>query len=185
VPPALSPTGYVVLGLASVRPTTGHELAAFAERSIGQFFSLTRSHVYSELDRLCRRGLLEVTEVRQERLPTKRVYEITRDGLEVLTAWLDDPELPPDRYRSLFLVRVFFGDHLSCERLETLLDDYERAARARRDALAEIVDRLSGRAESAFRRATAMFGLAQAEASLDWIQQVRPLLLAARAGEIR
>jgi hypothetical protein len=32
-----------------------------AKRSIGQFFSLTRSHVCSELERLCRLGLLDVT----------------------------------------------------------------------------------------------------------------------------
>lgn len=179
----LSATAYVVLGLVSVRPTTGHDLAAFAERSIGQFFSLTRSHVYSELDRLCRLGLLEVTEVPQERFPNKRVYEITEAGLDVLVAWLDDPELPLERQRDLFLVRVFFGDRMSSGPLQQLLDSYERAARARRDRWTAIVDKLADRPQSTFRRATAMFGQAQAQAQarLDWIAQVRPLLLEARA----
>src|SRR6266496_3950405 len=103
----LPPTANVVLGLASMRPTTGHDLAAFAERSIGQFFPLTRSHVYSELDRLCRLGLLDAAEVHQSRYPTKRVYEITDAGTEALTAWLDNPLPPPERQRSMFLVRVF------------------------------------------------------------------------------
>ena len=80
----LSATSYVVLGLVSVRPRAGHELAGYAERSIGNFFSLTRSQVYSELDRLCALGLLEATEVPQERLPTKRVYEIAAEGEAVL-----------------------------------------------------------------------------------------------------
>jgi DNA-binding PadR family transcriptional regulator len=165
-----------VLGLVSIRPTTGHDLAAFAERSIGQFFSLTRSHVYSELERLCALGLLDVTEVRQERFPTKRVYEITQSGLETLAAWLDDPELPTERHRNLFLVRVFFADRMSSERLDGLLSAYERSVQAQRDQLAEIVDRLADRPGSEFRRATAMYGLAHAQASLDWIASVRPLL---------
>ncbi len=174
----LSPTAYVVLGLVSVRPTTGHDLAAYAERSIGQFFPLTRSHVYSELDRLCRLGLLDVTEVPQERFPTKRIYEITPQGLERLHAWLADPALPSERQRNLFLVHVFFGDHLAPERMASLLDAYATATIAYRDQLTALVDRLAERPQSRFRRAAAMFGLAQAQARLDWLEQVRPILLA-------
>jgi DNA-binding PadR family transcriptional regulator len=174
----LSPTAYAVLGLVSVRPTTGHDLAAYAERSIGQFFPLTRSHVYSELDRLCRLGLLEVTEVPQQRFPTKRVYDITPHGVEQFDDWLADSALPPERHRNLFLVHVFFGDHMSPERMAALLDAYEAASVGYRDLLIKLVDRLADRPESRFRRATAMFGLAQVQAKLDWLDKVRPILLA-------
>lgn len=177
----LPTTAYVVLGLVSIRSAAGHELAAFAERSVGQFFSLTRSHVYSELDRLCRLGLLDATEVEQERLPTKRVYEITAEGVRALEAWLDERECSPERHRNVFLVRVFFGDRMSEERLAALIDSYERTTRERHDRYAEVVEALAGRPGSVFRRATAMFGLAQARASLDWIDQVRPLLRESRA----
>ena len=176
----LSTTGYVVLGLASVRRTTGHDLAAFAERSIGQFFSVTRSHVYSELERLCRLGLLTVIEIPQHRAPLKRVYQITPEGADLLASWLDEQELVPERQRNLFLVRVFFGDRMSPERLNELLDGYEAAARRQRDRLAEIVERLAERPGSEFRRATAMFGVAQAQARLDWLDDIRPLLTSAR-----
>jgi len=50
----LPATAHVVLGLVSIRPGAGHELAGFAERSIGNFFPIARSQVYSELERLCR-----------------------------------------------------------------------------------------------------------------------------------
>ncbi len=174
----LSPTAYAVLGLMSLQPRTGHDLATFAERSIGQFFPLTRSHVYSELDRLCRLGLLDVTEVPQQRFPTRRVYRITPQGLEQLDGWLAGSALAPERYRSLFLVHVFFGDHMSPERMASLLDAYEAEAIAYRDHLTELVDRLAERPQSRFRRATAMFGVAQAEAKLHWLNEVRPILLA-------
>ena len=175
----LSATSYVVLGLVAERPTTGYDLDAFAEGSIGQFFPLTRSHLYSELDRLCRLGLLDVTEVEADRFATKRVYEINKRGGEVLDAWLDETALPPERQRNLFLVRVFFGDRMSPTRIQELLDAYEQASRAWRDQLAELVDNLAERPESTFRRATAMYGVAQMEAKLRWIDQVRPLLLEA------
>lgn len=178
-PGQLSATAYVVLGLVSVRPRAGHELAGYAERSIGNFFPLTRSHVYSELDRLCRVGLLVATEVRQERFPTKRVYEITAEGECVLQQWLEEAPLGVDRQRNLFLVRLFLGDRMSPARLEEILGEYEAEARARRDRLAVVVERLAERPQAAFRRATAMFGVRREQAKLEWVAEVRPILLAA------
>ena len=177
----LPPTAYVVLGLVSVRPRAGHELARYAERSIGNFFPLTRSHVYAELDRLCRLSLLEATEVAQERFPTKRVYEITAEGEAVLGEWLEESPLDPDRQRNLFLVRVFFGDRMSPGRLESILEEYGSEARARRDELGEVVERLADRPQAAFRRATAMFGVRREQAKLDWVAEVRSLLIEAAA----
>lgn len=178
---ALGATSYVVLGLVSLRPRAGHELARYAERSIGNFFALTRSHVYTELDRLRELGLLDATEVTQERLPTKRVYAITADGEAVLRAWLEDSPLDPDRQRNLFLARVFFGDRMSPARLEAILDEYAAQASARRDRLRGVADRLVDRPQ-AFRRATALFGVRGEQAKLDWIAEVRPLLTAAIVG---
>lgn len=181
----LSATAYVVLGLVSIRPMTGYELAAYAERSIGNFFPLTRSHIYSELDRLGRLGLLGATEIAQENAPTKRVYEITPDGGDELRHWLEDAVMQEERSRSLFLVRVFFGDRTSPEYLATLLDEFESTARARRDRLAAMVDKLADRPASVFRRSTAMFGLRREQANLDWVAEVRPMLLAASAAGAR
>jgi len=175
----LSATSYVVLGLVAERPSSGYDLAAFAEGSIGQFFPLTRSHIYSELERLSRLGLLQATEVEAERYATKRVYTITAEGVEVLRGWLDDPRLPAERQRNVFLVRVFFGDQVSPGRIEGLLDSFEQATHAWRDELVALVDSLAVRPEAAFRRATAMYGVEQLEARLRWLEQVRPLLLEA------
>ena len=167
--------------MVSVRPRAGHELAGYAERSIGNFFSLTRSHVYSELERLCPLGLLEATEVPQERFPTKRVYEITAEGEEVLRGWLEDSRVGRERQRNLFLVRVFFADRMSPARLEAILAEYESEARRGGIGCAEVVERLADRPQATFRRATAMFGVRREQAKLDWVAEVRPLLLAALA----
>jgi DNA-binding PadR family transcriptional regulator len=177
----LPATAYVVLGLVSIRPVAGYALMGFAERSIGNFFPLTRSHIYSELDRLRGLGFLAATEVAQENAPTKWVYEITAAGSDALQRWLDDTEVGEERWRNLFLVRIFFGDRTTPEQLAGLLDDYEAAARARRDRLAAVADRLADRPGSVFRRSTAMFGVHREQAKLDWVAEVRPMLLAAAA----
>jgi DNA-binding PadR family transcriptional regulator len=175
----LPPTAYVVLGLVSLRARAGHELTGYAERSIGNFFPLTRSHIYSELDRLSRLGLLKATEVPQQRFPTKRVYEVTAEGEDALRGWLEGSPVGPDRQRNLFLVRMFLADRMSPARLEAILGEYAAQARARRDRLAEVVRRLADRPQATFRRATAMFGVRREQAKLDWVDEVRPLLLAA------
>jgi DNA-binding PadR family transcriptional regulator len=177
----LSATAYVVLGLVSIRPMTGYALAGFAERSIGNFFPLTRSHIYSELDRLRGLGFLHATEVAQENAPTKWVYEITAEGSAALQRWLDKTAVSDERSRNLFLVRIFFGNRTSPGQMAVLLDEYEAAARTRRDRLAAVADRLAGRPESVFPRSTAMFGVHREQAKLDWVAEVRPMLLAACA----
>ena len=175
----LSATSYVVLGLVAERPTTGYDLDAFAEGSIGQFFPLTRSHLYSELDRLCRLGLLDVTEVEAERFATKRVYEINKRGREVLDAWLDETALPPERQRNLFLVRVFFGDRMSPTRIRSCSMPTSRRRARGVISLRSWSTTWPSVPSPTFRRATAMYGVAQMEARLRWIDQVRPLLLEA------
>lgn len=165
-----------MLGLVSIRPGAGHELAGFSERSIGNFFPIARSQVYSELERLCRLGLLSAREVAQERRPTKRVYEVTAAGEAELRRWLEEDPLRAERSRNLFLVRVFFGDRVSAERLDALLDGYEQSARAQREEFAAVVERLAGRPQSAFPRATALFGMRHAQATLDWVADVRAIV---------
>jgi DNA-binding PadR family transcriptional regulator len=177
----LPATAYVVLGLVSMRPGAGHELAAFSERSIGNFFPIARSQVYSELERLCRLGLLSATEVEQQRWPTKRVYEVTAAGEAELRRWLEEGSLEPARNRNLFLVRVFFGDRVAPERLDALLDEYERSARAHHDTYAAIVEGLADRPQSMFPRATALYGMRHAQATLDWVSDVRSIVGEPRA----
>ena len=169
-----------MLGLVSIRPSTGHELAAFSERSIGNFFPIVRSQVYLELERLCRLGMLDVTEVPQDRRPTKRVYAMTKTGDAEFQRWLDEVPVQPERTRNLFLVRVFFGDRVSPARLDAILDDYEATAGAQRDALAGVVERLADRPECALRRATAVFGMRHAQATLDWVAEARTIVHEAR-----
>ena len=167
-----------ILSLLGEGPKHGYQLMKeLAERS-GGIYRASAGSIYPTLQQLEDEGL--VTSVQQD---GKRVYQITLAGSNELQRWLDDTALTEERSRNLFLVRIFFGDRTSRERLAALLDQYEAAARTRVDLLAALVDRLAGRPESVFRRSTAMFGLRHEQAKVDWVTDLRPILLAAAAPE--
>jgi DNA-binding PadR family transcriptional regulator len=107
------------------------------------------------------------------------VYEVTPAGSEELRHWLADPQTKDERARSVFLVRIFFGDRSSPGQLAALLDDFESRAAIRRDRLSALVDKLADRPASVFRRSTAMLGVRREQANLDWVAEVRPMLMAA------
>src|SRR5919106_171688 len=105
--PELSDSSVAVLGLIAIRPTSGYDLAAFADRSIAYFWSIPRSQLYRELARLEKLDLIVGTHVAQRSAPDKRIYEITdrpaarfgrltaRWGVlhaEASLAWLDEAE---------------------------------------------------------------------------------------------
>lgn len=75
-------TSFALLGLLVRSPMSGYDLASLVERSIANFWPVARSQVYGELARLDSLGYVRGSDVAQERLPDKRVYEITR------RAWL-------------------------------------------------------------------------------------------------
>ena len=108
-------------------------------------------------------------------------YEITPAGSDGLRHWLEGTMATEGRSRNQFLVRIFFGDRTTPERLAALLDEFETAARFRLDQLAAMAEKLADRSGSVFRRSTVLFGLRHERANLDWVAEVRPILLAAAA----
>jgi DNA-binding PadR family transcriptional regulator len=99
---------------------------AFADRSVRYFWPISRSQVYSELSRLQELGWVSGTVVAQDRYPDKRVYEPTPDGLRALRHWLDVPA-PLQRIQDVVL-RTFFGEHMSSQRLSEQFAEYRQQA---------------------------------------------------------
>lgn len=175
---ALPTTSYALLGLLLPSPMSGYELAARVEGSITYFWPIARSQVYGELNRLEGLGYVRGADVAQDRLPDKRLYEVTREGAAALDAWLvADPEEGRERFRSSLMVRVFFAPRIPLAQRRALLERIRSSAAARRAALDAIVERLAGVPEAAAPRATALHGLRHAEATLAWLDEVSPLLV--------
>ncbi len=168
----LQTTSYAVLGLLLGRSLSGYELAAVVGKSLARFWPIEKSQVYTELARLERLGYVRGRDVAQERLPDKRVFELTDAGRARFEGWLAHPGQQRERRRNPFLVKLFFGDHLPAEQLRRLVAGHRAEAEADRATYQAIVDHLAGRPGDRLGRATARYGLRRAEATIAWCDEM-------------
>lgn len=176
---------FVVLGLLAKRPGSGYDIVAFAERSVSFFWPLSRSQLYTELSRLEEMGWASGTAVEQDRYPNKRVYEPTPAGMTALREWLDAPAVPQkQRTRDPLVLKTFLGSFMDPDRLADQLRAHREESAALRAKLLTViahVDGLDASASRRFGRATARYGVLQAEATIAWIGEVQALLAAEAA----
>ncbi len=169
-------SAFAVLGLLSQSPASGYALAQQVDGAISNFWPMSKSNVYAELVRLERLGLVEASDVSQEKLPNKRVFLLTDAGVETLDAWLREPTFRKERRKNSLLVKMLFADRLTDEQVVGLVEATHREAAAERARLAAIVDQLDHLPTAYWIRSTAVFGLRHAEATMLWAEEMRSRL---------
>jgi PadR family transcriptional regulator AphA len=163
----LSTTEFAILGLLTGGERSGYDLKKAAEAGIGYVWTAAKSQVYAVLPRLVEGGYATAKHVRQDRLPDKQVYRITRLGEEAFGAWLEEP-VDYTASRSPFLLKIFFGGKMS---RDALLAHVRRKREAAAEELAEyreIEKRIQGDERNYFGYATLRWGMAQARAWIRW-----------------
>lgn len=105
---SLSPSGYGLLGLLSVRSWTGYELTRQVQRSLRFTWPTSEGHLYREQRRLVELGWATVQDEPTGRRTRKR-YTITTAGAGALAHWQTTPPQEPQLHVEGIL-RVFFGD---------------------------------------------------------------------------
>jgi DNA-binding PadR family transcriptional regulator len=168
----LPTTSYALLGILAITPMSGYELAQATDRSIANFWPVSRSQVYSELARLEGLHYVTGTDVAQERVPDKRVFEVTPAGQKAFEDWLATPGYEPERMRLGFCVKMFFGHDMPRETMIQNLERFAKHNESRAAYLKEIVEMLSVLPEAVFTRATASLGLRIAEAAKEWAEEM-------------
>jgi len=105
----LTPTSYIVLGLLSmfVGEATPYDLKRMASVSVGQFWTLPHSQLYSEPARLAHGGYL--TENREDGGRRRKLYSLTDTGRKALNSWLHVFTPEPYVLRDPALLKLFFG----------------------------------------------------------------------------
>jgi DNA-binding PadR family transcriptional regulator len=159
----LNATAASLLGFLHGGPMSGYELAATAERRIGDFWSLTQSQVYRELASMAEAGLVSAG----ERGPRdRRPYALTDAGRAAFARWVDQPP-GPETIRHPLLLTVSFGRHVPPDRLAAFLRQHREAHAERlRSYEAQAAD--GERADDPYRAATLAFGIAYEQAVMDW-----------------
>jgi PadR family transcriptional regulator, regulatory protein AphA len=99
---------HAVLGLLSVQPMTGYELASKFDASLGNAWHASHSQIYPELGKLEDAGMIEVV-ARGAR--NSRTFAVTGDGRAELRRWLVEVE-PSRQQRNESAVRTFLAPRL-------------------------------------------------------------------------
>jgi PadR family transcriptional regulator, regulatory protein AphA len=172
---------HVVLTVLARGEMSGYEIAKNFETVYSHFWRASHQQVYKELARLNEQGRVTVKVVAQRSRPDKKVYTITKRGVEELKDWVVAPtEFPTPRYD--FLVKLL-AHHVvdrksfqrECDRILLSAREWLRALRAmRRECLRE---REKGWSEEdhvlylALRR-----GLLLGEAQVRWLNEIERYL---------
>jgi PadR family transcriptional regulator AphA len=85
----------VILTVLARGEMTGYEITKDFEAVYVHFWRASHQQVYRELARLNKDGRVTVKKVAQESRPDKKVYAITKRGLEELRRWIVEPTDPP------------------------------------------------------------------------------------------
>lgn len=105
--PDLTPVGYIVLGLLErCGEATPYELKQLVARSIGNFWSIPHSQLYSEPDRLTLAGL--VRRKQEDQGLRRKHYTLTPAGAAALQAWRLQPSSKLPELRDESLLKLFF-----------------------------------------------------------------------------
>ena len=167
----LSTTEYAVLGLLSFGERSGYDLKKAAEAGVGYVWTAAKSQVYAVLPRLVEGGHATAKHVRQDRLPDKRVYRITKRGEDAFLAWLEEP-VDYFSARSPFLLKIFFGAKMSRDVLVRHIGSKRQAAVDELAEYREIERQIKDDERSYFGYATLRWGIAQARAWIRWADGV-------------
>jgi DNA-binding PadR family transcriptional regulator len=100
----------VILTVLARGEMTGYEITKDFEAVYVHFWRASHQQVYRELARLNKEGQVTVKVVAQESRPDKKVYAITKRGLEELKRWIVEPTEPPRAQYDL-LVKLL-GSHV-------------------------------------------------------------------------
>jgi DNA-binding PadR family transcriptional regulator len=128
----------VILTVLARGEMTGYEITKDFEAVYVHFWRASHQQVYRELARLNKDGRVTVKKVAQESRPDKKVYAITKRGLEELRRWIVEPTEPPRAQYDL-LVKLL-GSHVvdrsafqsELERIRARADEWMDELRAMR-----------------------------------------------------
>jgi DNA-binding PadR family transcriptional regulator len=172
----LTTTSFALLGLLSISPMSGYDLHQAVSRSIAHFWPISKTQVYAELARLEPLGLVDGTDVPQERLPDKRVFRLSPAGEEALDAWLAERPAADIQMRIPFLLNALLGHRRAPEATQALLAEVRAQATDRARQYAEFDELMAAVPNSHYGRITVLFGQKMAEAFAEWAEEATALL---------
>jgi len=162
----LLPGEYAVLGLLSLRPMHGYEMARYFDRDdLSEVCPLDQGLLYTYLRNVEERGLVSWQEMRVGLRPPRKLYQLTPAGRLSIDTWLRTPVGRMREVRLDLLLKLYFlrqaggqGELALLERQIAICEEY-------RDALGRRAAALDG-----FQRLVATSKLSAAASTIEWLR---------------
>jgi DNA-binding PadR family transcriptional regulator len=101
---------HILLGLLD-KPRSGYEVKKMFETTMGHFWAVELSQIYTTLYRLQKEKLVTSQVEFSSIGPNRRIYNLTKKGNDLLLEWLaSSPEMGDERFS--YLSKLFFMDRL-------------------------------------------------------------------------
>ncbi len=102
---------HALLGILAERPRHGYDLKRAFEDKVGDFWSLNYGQIYTTLERLHKNGLVEYEDIEQSDKPDKKIYRVTKAGMEEFQEWRVRPvKAEPRALRDELFLKIMFMD---------------------------------------------------------------------------
>jgi DNA-binding PadR family transcriptional regulator len=124
---------------------SGYDLKKWIDWSVDLYYwSPSYSQIYTELKKLEGLGLVTSRVERDEGTRTRRLYKITRAGMDAAIEWVNDAPVDPPVLKHSVLLRVTFGHLTDPARLKEVLQEYASYAETRHRKAVEDADGAEG-----------------------------------------
>jgi DNA-binding PadR family transcriptional regulator len=124
---------------------SGYDLKKWIDWSVDLYYwSPSYSQIYTELKKLESFGLVTSRVERDEGTRSRRLYKITRAGMDAAIEWVNDAPVDPPVLKHSVLLRVTFGHLTDPARLKEVLQEYASYAEARHRKAVEDADGAEG-----------------------------------------
>ena len=159
-----------LLGLLYEAPGHGYDLHRKVNADLGQVWHLSQSQAYSILKRLEARGDISAEEILQEKLPARQLLQISLQGRQRFTTWLDTPSGGSIRaIRMEFVTRLYFLNLYFPEKIAHAFDQQRMEAETHIARLKQMCDELP--AEQIYNRMSLEMRLKQLKLVLEWLDE--------------
>ncbi len=167
----LHPSSYIVLGLVErLGEATPYDMKAWADDSIGYFWTFSRASLYKEPARLKTLGLLDEHQENTGR--RRRLYSITASGKTALAEWLNTQEPATAEIRDLGLLKLYFAQSGTQAAFETLVQDQVKAHAQRLKTYKSLKFELASNEDWRFYAAALEMGLKYEEMSVSFWKDI-------------
>ncbi|TGL87515.1 PadR family transcriptional regulator [Leptospira congkakensis] len=171
-----SKTQYALLGILSQCEMNGYEIRKYIESTISFFWSESFGQIYPTLAKLEEEGLIREREKMDVSGKKKKVYKITRPGLETLRRWMDESPIQSNK-RNELLFKVFFGRHMNPKLLTKQLEEEIRKQKEDLKLLKSFQKELDAdwnqHPDQEYWYLTLEYAEKQTKLNLDWIDKVK------------